>query len=74
MKAKDKAKELFDKYDDVTALNLTCDIQTTEQEIHNHAKQCALIVVEEIFNDPIYKAFDIKPKYWQDVKDELEKL
>ena len=74
MKAKDKAKELFDKYDDVTALNLTCDIQTTEQEIHNHAKQCALIVVEEIFNDPIYKAFKIKPKYWQDVKDELEKL
>ena len=74
MKAKEKAKELFDKYDDVTALNLTCDIQTTEQEIHNHAKQCALIVVDEIFSIDIYKSFSIKPKYWQDVKDEIKKL
>ena len=74
MTAKEKAKGLVDKYHDVTALNLTCDIQTTEQEIHNHAKKCALIAVNEIFSIDIYKSFSIKPKYWQDVKDEIKKL
>ena len=67
MKAKEKAKELFDKYFDFVGA-------FTLYQQHENAKQCALIVVEEIFNDPIYKAFKIEPKYWQDVKDELEKL
>jgi hypothetical protein len=61
MKAKEKAKELIEKYSDLAYNKIVC-------------KQCALIAVEEIFNDPIYKAFKIKPKYWQDVKDEIEKL
>ena len=74
MKAKEKAIELVDKYNDVTALNLTCDIQTTEQEIHNHAKKCALIAVNEIFELDIYKSFNIDPKFWTDVKIEIKKL
>ena len=67
MKAKNKAVELFDKYFDYV------EAFTSEQQ-HENAKQCALIVVDEIFNDPIYKAFKIEPKYWQDVKDEIKKL
>ena len=74
MTAKEKAMELVDKYNYVTALNLTCDIQTTEQEIHNHAKKCALIAVNEIFELDIYKSFNIDPKFWTDVKIEIKKL
>ena len=62
MKAKDKANKLVAKFGLCGGMRLSV------------AKQCALIVVEEIFNDPIYKAFKIKPKYWQDVKDEINKL
>ena len=67
MKAKDKAVELFDKYFDYV------EAFTSKQQ-HDNAKRCALMVVDEIFSIDIYTEFDIKPKYWQDVKDEIERL
>ena len=75
MKAKEKAKELFDKYFDFVGA-------FTLYQQHENAKQCALKAVDEIFNDqiilsrflPTYKPFKIEPKYWQDVKDEIKKL
>ena len=68
MTPKEKAKELIDKmYGDEV------DYMTEEQ-----AKQCALIAVDEIIEaNPI--AFDeedncIAKQWWQEVKNEIEKL
>ena len=68
MKAKEKAKELVEKFEKQIYNEFTTD------EKWVNCVECALIAVEEIFNDPIYKAFKIEPKYWQDVKDEINKL
>ena len=38
---------------------------------HPTAKQCALITVDEIINELVY---DIQFDYWQQVKQEIEKL
>lgn len=69
MTAKDKAKELFDKY--YHALR-------TEEEDDGyftniiHAKRCALIAVDEVMNNlPLIS--EIKD-YWDEVKQEIEKL
>ncbi len=69
MKAKEKARELVAKFHEFSGENKHYD-----KTQWDYAKQCALIAVDEIFNDEIYKAFKIEPKYWQDVKDEIEKL
>jgi len=48
------------------------------KEGHNHlVKQCALIAVEEVLDSHNYVLSGIKPsiyKYWQEVKQEIEKL
>ena len=64
MTAKQKAKELFDKY---WQLNTDFD-GLIKYEL---AKQCALITVDEI----IY-LFEFSPplRYWQEVKQEIESL
>ena len=67
--AKEKAKELFDKY---------CYAIRTEETDSGYftniiyAKQCALIAVEEILNNGFH--FTDESEYWQEVKKELEKL
>ena len=73
MTPKDKAKELFDKY---------CYAIRTEETDSGYftniiyAKQCALIAVDEILDD--YESFSYKfqlcKEYWQEVKQELDKL
>jgi hypothetical protein len=68
--AKEKAKELVDKYSFVEIANYTSMFEV---------KQCVLIAVDEIIN---YQPFDIYTieqcmsvnKYWQEVKQEIEKL
>ena len=56
----DKAKELYDKMYDYSLF---------EEE----AKRCALIAVDEILS--LYKAnWNIENTYWQEVKQEIEKL
>ena len=83
MNAKEKAKELVDKYDEIL----------TYIESKSKAKQCALIAVEEILNarplDPNYVDWDDcgaahqywyeaqkeeALEFWQEVKQEIEKL
>jgi len=73
MKAEDKAKELIDRF-----------IQYTPVEYElEHAKQCALICVEEIIKtEPKYASYpsvgmliwESHINYWQDVKTEIQKL
>jgi hypothetical protein len=74
MKPKEKAKELVEKfYSRATSYSLDRKNQ------NENAKQCALIAVDEIinsnphsnpFNTEIYSTMS----YWQEVKNELEKL
>lgn len=62
MTPKEKAIELVDKY-----------IQTNGNSFF--AKQCALIAVDEIINNDGFTKFDdYLTKYWQEVKQEIEKL
>lgn len=71
MTPKEKADELIDKmyyigrYDDKEDYNLAMAWE--------RAKQCALIAVDELFS--FTDDFDLDTKeYWQDVKEEIEKL
>jgi hypothetical protein len=69
MRAKEKAKELVDRYYGITDVNFGIKQQ----------KQCALIAVDEILNLMIKEfKWDVKHNgnidYWQEVKSEIEKL
>ncbi len=63
---KEKAKYLVNKYYRIIPLDkMTID--------YNLAKQCALIAVDEIIKDK--KALNqVSIEYWEDVKQEIEKL
>ena len=64
MTPKEKAQELFDKFNKP-------DI-THYPYVHN-AQQCALIVVDEILNiKSVDKDYDLS-NYWEEVKKEIEK-
>ena len=61
MTPKEKARELFDKM---------CYWHKVDGGSNQHeAKQCALIAVDEIIDTP-----NPMPNYWQEVKQEIEKL
>ena len=64
MTAKEKAKELFEKYKNIKINN------TYLYPSDSYCKQCALICVDEIleFHDRIYV------KYWKEVKEEINKI
>ena len=68
MTPKEKANDLVHKffYADYTDITI------------NEAKQCALIAVDEILNDDWYIAsledLIARKKYWQEVKQEINKL
>jgi hypothetical protein len=68
MTPKEKAKELVDRFDETL----------TYLESKQKAKQCALIAVEEILNTlysiPFGNALDNELEYYQEVKQEIEKL
>lgn len=65
MTPKEKAEELVNKF-----------LQYADT-FHNgnmyNAKQCALIAVDEILNITLFY-FEDEKKYWQQVKQEIEKL
>lgn len=69
---KEKAIELVDK------LTLSSNAQDGSWMCKDLAKQCALIAVDEIIEFLIqaseYLAFPEQIKYWQQVKQEIEKL
>jgi ribosomal protein S17E len=66
MTPQEKAKELFNKYAD----NFNFD--DTYRSYRQQAKQCALIAVNEIYNE-IHTYYE-RYEYWQEVKQEIEKL
>ena len=73
MTPKEKAVELYSKYE-----QLGRDF-TRGVSMHEFAKQCTLIAVDEILNTGPLKMIDwgeiISDKpYWQDVKNEIEAL
>ena len=65
MEAKEKAKELFDKYKEQM-------IENEAYFVNSGAKHCALIAVEEI-RDNLPLITDIQ-QYWINVKFEIEKI
>jgi hypothetical protein len=67
MTAKEKAKELLDK--------MTTNAHSLIYK-NLYAKECALIAVNEILDslDYDYILFKQQSEYWNDVKQELEKL
>jgi hypothetical protein len=70
MSSKEKAKELFNKY---------CYAIRTEETDSGYftnvkyAKQCALLAVDEMLNSMSIQSTD-EYQYWQEVKQEIEKL
>jgi hypothetical protein len=68
MKAKDKAKELVDRYAELSIV--TTYNGNDEKEI---SKQCALIAVDEILTELHWRSKS-RCDYWQEVKQEIEKL
>jgi hypothetical protein len=67
MEAKEKAKELINKYN---FLNYKTDLSIHEK------KQCALIAVDEILKalESDWSFMEIRQEYWQEVKQEILKL
>jgi hypothetical protein len=76
MTAKDKAKELVDRFKGVT--RPFSKRRTLKVDIHpEHAKQCALICVDEILESlwNVGHSFsNDEINYWQEVKQEIERL
>jgi hypothetical protein len=62
MEAEKKARELVDKFSNVALLD------------SYEAKQCALIAVDEILKITWVDKFLTVQEYWQEVKQEIEKL
>ena len=68
MTPKEKAKELFDKL--ILYTRVYHEVFGWEND-GDSTKQCALIAVDEILDEV---SSLIKIKYWQEVKQEIEKL
>jgi hypothetical protein len=80
MTAKEKSEELYKMFQKHA---MYWDCYNDEALEEDHAKQCAIICVEEILNaNPIVpleymlesEALDKAREYWQSVKTEIEKL
>jgi hypothetical protein len=75
MTPKEKAQELVDKFREFAdGTDSETDRYSPGVE-KEKAKQCALIAVEEILNSILGNyEFDFLRNYWQEVKQEIEKL
>ena len=78
MTPKEKAEELFNKFIIIDDLS---DSTGNSLYFNAHAKQCALIAVDEILNGYEFDSLDIEHKrimdninYWDKVKQEIENL
>ncbi len=69
MKAKEKANELYSKYDDLLNKDFGNPIV-----FDNQIKQCALIAVDELIYETQFEVPNIRQRYWIDVKKEIENL
>ena len=68
MTPKEKAKELVDKFWYVEPEE-SCDGMEYQM-----AQQCALIAVDELIYETQFEVPNIRQRYWQQVKQEIEKL
>jgi hypothetical protein len=64
MTPKEKAQYLFDIYTNYVG----------EYDVDKHAKQCALIAVDEVLSYSKAHGFIGLTEYWEEVKQEIEKL
>jgi hypothetical protein len=71
MTPKQNAKELFDKICQTIATEKT-DFGYYTNVIQ--AKQCALILVNELIKETSFEVPNIRQRYWLEVKQEIEKL
>jgi hypothetical protein len=69
MTPKEKAKELVDKF----RLHVLEKDFFGDSVEHDNAKQCALIAVDELINSMAIQQCNAD-EYWQEVKQEIEKL
>ena len=69
MTPKEKANELYSKYDDLLNKDFGNPIV-----FDNQLKQCALIVVDELIYETQFEVPNVRQKYWIDVKQEIELL
>lgn len=73
MKSKEKAKELVDKY--LEANDTIEDWKSNNIGIDNElAKQCALIAVDEVIDNIEDDYMHYELDWWQEVKQEINKL
>jgi hypothetical protein len=71
MTPKEKAEELVYKFKKYSYYPKTNNDMLFVNELNNNAKQCALIAVEQIL-EIIFSDYDWQ--YWDEVKQEIEKL
>jgi hypothetical protein len=79
-----KARELVDKFRANTTYNNIAWGEEHGAETHNRAKRCAIIAIDEIMTFVPYGAIketvspydgaELSMDYWQEVKDEINKL
>ena len=69
MTPREKADELYSKYDDLLNKDFGNPIV-----FDNQLKQCALIAVDELIYETQFEVPNIRQRYWIDVKQEIEKL
>ena len=72
MTPKEKAEELYSKYYNRIEHTLSEDVSGFEKDIVKH---CALIAVDEVLKvASFYNDSQAEVTYWQEVKQELEKI
>jgi len=85
MTPKEKARELVNQFLEKIPFADTNVYKDWKKEMNDKAKQCALIAVNEILENVNYfftelekdglpNKFDDEIEYWQEVKQEIEKL
>jgi hypothetical protein len=65
----EKANELYSKYDDLLNKDFGNPIV-----FDNQLKQCALIAVDELIYETHFEVPNIRQRWWQEVKKEIENL
>lgn len=71
MTPKEKARELVNRYR--CNYQIICKMNTRNMYL-SEAKQCALIAIDELIKETSFEVPNIRQRYWQGVKKEIEKL
>ena len=69
MTPREKADELYSKYDDLLNKDFGNPIV-----FDNQLKQCVLIAIDELIYETQFEVPNIRQRYWIEVKKEIEKL